>query len=133
MRPPSPQRNPYKVGSQDWRGFAWALSVRFGFGGHGIRVEVEPFNGLESRGVNAHVLDSADEVEDIASTVTFTETVPDIFTDTHAELCRVLPSMDRAGATKAISTLFEALKEAIMLEDLLHGDGRFDGLEVNKR
>ena len=63
----------------------------------------------------------------------FTETVPDVSGYAHPELCWVLALVDRAWTAQAVSTFFEPVKQAVMLEDLLHSDGRFDGPEVNER
>ena len=51
----------------------------------------------------------------------------------HPELGRVAALVDGARAIEAVRAAFELVEQAIMLKHLLHGDGRFDGLEVNER
>jgi hypothetical protein len=41
--------------------------------------------------------------------------------------------VDWAWSAQAISGFFEAVEKAVMLQDFLHTDGRFDGLEVNEQ
>src|SRR6266404_2146406 len=83
--------------------------------------------------MNAYVFHPGDEIQDVAAMFAFAETVPDILADAHPELRRVLAFVDGTRPAQAISASFEPVKQAVMLEHLLHGDGRFDGLEVNKR
>jgi hypothetical protein len=45
----------------------------------------------------------------------------------------LLPLWMGARAIEAIRAAFELVEQAIMLEHLLHGNGRLDGLEVNER
>jgi hypothetical protein len=47
-------------------------------------------------------------------------------------LLRFAAPVDRARAVQAIGSTLELVHEAIMLKDLFHGDGRFDGPEVNE-
>jgi hypothetical protein len=64
---------------------------------------------------------------------TFAETVPDVFADTYPELIGTIAPVDGAGTVKAVAGSFEPIQQAVMNEHLLHGDGRFDGPEVNER
>jgi hypothetical protein len=82
--------------------------------------------------VDAHVFHLGDEVEDIAAATAFAETVPDVLADTDPELCRVAAFMDGAWTAEAVRATFEFVQNAVMLQDLFHGDGRFDGFEVNE-
>ena len=74
-----------------------------------------------------------DEVEDIAANLALTETIPDAFPDTYPELGRIAAFVDRTRAAERISTFLELVEETVMLEHLLHGDGRFDSPEVDER
>ena len=62
----------------------------------------------------------------------FAETIPDVFADAHPELRRVAAFVDRTRAAQAVSAALELVEEAVVLKHLFHGDGRFDGLEVNE-
>src|ERR1043166_1078244 len=107
-------------------------SFPIGGGRYRIQIETEPFNGLQSCRVDGHVLHPGNEVQDIAALLAVAETVPDVFTDTDPELCRVRAFVNRTRPTQAVSASFELVKQTVMLEQLIHGDGRFDGLEVHK-
>ena len=61
------------------------------------------------------------------------ETIPDVFAHAYPKLRRVAALVDRARAAQAVCTPLELVQKAIVFKNLLHGDGRFDGLEVNKR
>jgi len=61
------------------------------------------------------------------------EAIPNILADTHAELCRVAAPVDRAWAVQAVAAALELVEQAIVFKHLLHSNGRFNGLEVNKR
>jgi hypothetical protein len=63
----------------------------------------------------------------------FAETIPDVLAEADAELRRVAAFVDGTGAAQTVGAPFEPVKDAIVFKHLLHGDGRFDGLEVNKR
>src|SRR5437667_12065255 len=110
-----------------------AFSVFAGFDRHGLGIETEPFHGFESRRMKAHAFHERDEVEDVAAPFAFAEAVPDIFAYAHPELSRVLAFMNWAPPAQAISGFLEPVKPTSMLEHLLRGDGRFDGLEVDER
>jgi hypothetical protein len=97
-----------------------------------VRIKAKPFNGLVGGGMNADVLHFSDEVEGVATMFTFAETVEDIFAGADAELRRVAAFMNGTWAGQTIATAFELVEEAIMFQDFLHGDGRFDSLEVNE-
>ena len=99
---------------------------------HGLRVETEPFDGLQGRRVDAHVFHPGDEVQDVAAVFALAETVPDVFADAHPELRRVAAFVDRTRTVKLSAAPLELVKQAVVLKHLLHGDGRFDGLEVNE-
>jgi hypothetical protein len=83
--------------------------------------------------MNAHVFHPRNEVEDIAAPFALAETIPDVFAYTDPELSGVLALMDRTASAQAISAPLEPIHEIVMIKHFLHGDGRFDGLEVNKR
>jgi NAD(P)-dependent dehydrogenase (short-subunit alcohol dehydrogenase family) len=82
--------------------------------------------------VNVHILHPRYEVENITAAFTLTETVPDIFAHAHPELGRVLALVNGAGTAQAIPAPFEPVEDIIVDEHLLHGNGRFDGPEVNE-
>jgi hypothetical protein len=82
--------------------------------------------------MNAHVVHLGDEVEGVAAVFALAETIPDIFADADAELRRVAAFVDRTRAAQAVTAPLELVQEAVVLKHLLHGDGRFDGLEVNE-
>jgi len=71
--------------------------------------------------------------EEIAAMLALAEAIPDVFADAHPELRRVAALVDRTRAAQAVAAPLEFVQEAIMFKHLLHGDGRFDGLEVNER
>jgi hypothetical protein len=100
---------------------------------HRLTVEAKPIDGFHSGSVNAHVFHFGNEVQNVAAMVTFAETVPDILAHTDSELRRIAAFVDRAGTAQAVSAPFESVEKTVMLEQLLHGDGRFNGLEINKR
>jgi hypothetical protein len=83
--------------------------------------------------MNAYILHPGDEIEDIAAAVAVTETVPYILTEAYTKLRGIAAFVNGTGATQAISASFEFVGETIVSKDLLHGYGRFHGLEVNKR
>src|ERR1035437_7299408 len=93
---------------------------------------MKPFNGLVSCCENAHVVHPGNEVQDIAAMLAFAETIPNVFADTHPELGRVAALVDRTRAAQAVAAALELFQDAVMLKHLFHGDGRFDGLEVNE-
>src|ERR1051325_4759952 len=109
------------------------ISALVGTCRHGFWIKMKPFNGLESRCVNGDVLHPSNKVERVAAMLAFTETVPDVFTDAHPELRRIAAFVDRTRPTQAVSAPFEPVQETVVLQHLLHGDGRFHGLEVNER
>ena len=82
--------------------------------------------------MNAHVVHPGDEVEGIAAVFALAETIPDIFADAHPELCRVASLVDRTRAAQTVCAPLERVQETVVFKNLLHGDGRFDGLEVNE-
>ena len=100
---------------------------------HGLGVEMEPFNGFERRRMNAHVIHPGDEVEGVAAVLALAETIPNVFADAHPKLRRVAAFVNRTRAAQAVAAPFELVQDAVVLKHLLHGDGRFDGLEVNER
>ena len=100
--------------------------------GHGFGIEMEPFDGFQGRRVDAHVLHLGDEIEDIPAMLAFRKAVPNILADAHSKLRRIAASVDGARAVQAVGSTLELVHEAIMLKDLFHGDGRFDGPEVNE-
>jgi hypothetical protein len=63
----------------------------------------------------------------------FAETVPDVFAQTHPELRRIAAFVDGTRTIEAVSAPFELVEKFIVLKDLLHGDGRFDGPEIDKQ
>src|SRR6202012_4493982 len=93
----------------------------------------EPFNGFERRRVDAHLLHLGDEIERIPAVLALGKAVPDVLADADAELRRIAALVDRARAVQAVAGAFELVEQAIVPEDLLHGDGRLDGFEVNER
>ena len=104
----------------------------FAVGRHGFRIEVEPFDGFERRRMDAHVFHLGDEVENVAAVLALAETIPDVFADADAELRRVAAFVNRAWTTQTIRAALELVEDAVMLQDLFHGDGRLDSLEVNE-
>src|ERR1017187_2754109 len=100
---------------------------------HGRGVETKPLDGFEGRRMDACVLHPGNEIQDVASVFALAETVPDVLTDAHAELCRVAAFVNRTRPIQAVSASFEPVEQTVMLQHFLHCEGRFDGLEVNKR
>ena len=100
--------------------------------GHGFGIEIEPFDGFQRRRMDAHVLHLGDEIEDVAAMLAFRKAIPDVLADAHPELRRVAALVDRARPVQAVGAALELVHEAVVLKHLLHGDGRFDGLEVNE-
>src|ERR1035437_2556133 len=100
---------------------------------HGLWIETKPLDGFEGCRMNACVLHPGDEVQDVAAVFALAETVPDVLTDTHPELCRVAALVNRTRPIQAVSTSYEPVEQTVMLQHFLHCEGRFDGLEVNKR
>ena len=82
--------------------------------------------------MDAHVVHPGDEVEGVAAVLALAETIPDVFADAYPELRRVAAFVDRTRAAQAVCAPLELVQEAIVFKNLLHGDGRFDGLEVNE-
>ena len=83
--------------------------------------------------MNAHVLHPGDEVEGVPAVLALAETVPDIFADADPELRRVAALVDGTRPAQAVGAPFELVQDPVDVKHLLHGDGRFDGLEVNER
>ena len=83
--------------------------------------------------MDANFFHCGNEVEGIAAAFALAETIPDIFGATDAELGRVAALVDGTRPVQAVGAALELVHEAIMLKDLFHGDGRFDGPEVNER
>ena len=83
--------------------------------------------------MNAHVLHLGDEVEGVAAVLAFAETIPNVFAYAYPKLCRVAAFVDRTWAAQAVAAPLELVQDAVVLKHLLHGDGHFDGLEVNER
>src|ERR1035437_3611426 len=100
---------------------------------HGLRVETKPLDGFESRRMDAHILHLGDKVQNVTAMFALAETVPNAFADAHPELRRVAAFVDWTRAGEAVSASFEPVEQTIVLQHPLHGYGRFDGLEVNKR
>src|ERR1043166_443206 len=100
---------------------------------HRCGIKTEPLDGLERRRVDRDVLHPGDEVEGVATSFALAETVPDVFGYADPELGRVAALVDRTRTAEAVSVSLEAVEEPVMLQHSLHGDSRFDGLEVNKR
>ena len=75
----------------------------------------------------------SNEVQDVPAMLALAETIPDVLADAHPELRRVAAFVDGTRAIQAVRAAFELIEDAIMLQDLFHGNGRFDGLEINKR
>ena len=101
--------------------------------GHGFWIETKPLDGFEGCRVDARVLHPGDEVQDVAAVFAFAETVPNVLADAHPELRRVAAFVNRTRPIQAVSASFEPVEQTVVLQHLLHCDGRFDGLEVNKR
>ena len=108
------------------------LALFLGIGRHGLRVEIEPFDGLDGGAVNAHVFHPRNEIENVAAAFALAETIPDILAQAHPKLGRVLAFVDRTGTAQAVAASFESVEDVIMNEYLLHGQGCFDGPEVDK-
>jgi hypothetical protein len=60
------------------------------------------------------------------------ETIPDVFADADTELRRVAAFLDRTRAAQTVCAPLEPVQEAIVFKNLLHGEGRFHGFEVNE-
>ena len=52
--------------------------------------------------------------------------------ETDAELCWVFPIVNRARPAEGVTVGFEFRDETVVVEDLFHGDGRFDDVEVHE-
>jgi hypothetical protein len=93
---------------------------------------MKPLNGFVGCGENAHVVHPGNEVQDVATVLAFAEAIPDVFADAHPELRRVAAFVNGTRTAQAVGAPFELVEDAIVLKHLFHGDGRFDGLEVNE-
>lgn len=93
---------------------------------------MKPLDGFDCRRVNAHILHPCDEVQGVAAMFALAETIPCVFADADTELSRIAAFVDRAWTAQPVSAPFEFVQETVMIEHLLHGDGRFDGSEVNE-
>jgi hypothetical protein len=62
----------------------------------------------------------------------FRKAVPDVFAQADAELRRVAAFMDGTRPIQAVGAGLEFIEDAVVRKHLFHGDGRFDGLEVNE-
>ena len=82
--------------------------------------------------MNAHVVHPGDEVEGVPAVLALAETIPDAFADADAELRRVAALVDRTRAAQTVCAPLELVQEAVVFKNLLHGDGRFHGFEVNE-
>ena len=82
--------------------------------------------------MNAHVVHTGDEVEGVAAMLAGAETIPDVLGGADAELRGVAPFVDRARPIQAFAGAFELVQNVVVAQQLFHGDGRFDGLEVNE-
>ena len=81
---------------------------------------------------NQVTLHPGDEVESVSAMLALAETIPDVFADANAELCRVAAFVDRTRAAQTVCAPLELVQEAVVFKDLLHGDDRFYGFEVNE-
>src|ERR1035441_146766 len=70
---------------------------------HGLGVETKPLDGFEGRRMDACVLHPGDEVQEVAAVFALAETVPDVLTDAHSELCRVAAFVNRTRPIQAVS------------------------------
>src|ERR1035437_3469734 len=93
---------------------------------------MKPLNGFVGCGEDAHVVHPGNEVQDVATVLAFAEAIPDVFADADAKLRRVAAFVNGAGTAQAVGASFELVEDAVVLKHLFHGDGRFDGLEVNE-
>src|SRR5205807_737289 len=100
---------------------------------HGFGVEMKPLDRLKGRRVDADLFHLGNEVENVAAALAFAETVPDIFADAHPKLGGIGSPMNGTRPAQAVSGFLEPVSETVVLQHLLHRDGRFYGLEVNER
>ena len=82
--------------------------------------------------MDAHVIHLGDEVQDIPAVFALAETVPDVLADTDPELRRIAPLVDGTRTIQTVRPALELVEDAVVLQDLFHGNGRFDGFEVNE-
>jgi hypothetical protein len=83
--------------------------------------------------MDADLLHLGDEVEGVSAMLALAEAIPDVFGRANPELRRIRAFVEGTRATKAVPAPLELVEDTVMFQDLLHGDGRFNGLEVNKR
>ena len=107
------------------------ILVRISF--HSFGIEMKPVYGSKSSRVDAYAFHSGNEVEHVAALFAFAETVPDIFADADTKLGGIASAVNGARSAQAVSGFLEPVSETVVIEHLLHGDGRFYGLEVNER
>jgi len=82
--------------------------------------------------MDADTVHAGNEVECVTAVLAFGEAIPDILADTDPKLGRVVAFVNRAGTIQAVSAPFELIPKLVVREHLLHGDGCFDGSEVNE-
>ena len=83
--------------------------------------------------MDADLLNFRDEIERVSAMLALAEAIPDVLAGANAELCRIRALMDGARSVEAVPAPLELVEDTVMFQDLLHGDGRFDGPEVNER
>src|SRR5712692_5770755 len=79
------------------------VGVLIGIRRHGLGVEMEPLDGLHGRRMDGDLLHPGDKVEGVAAMFAFAETVPDVFGDTHPELCWIAAFVNRTRPAQAVS------------------------------
>jgi hypothetical protein len=68
---------------------------------------------------------SPHEVNDVASGIAFSKTMPEVFGKADHKGSRIVATMDRAGAKKLIPSSFEVCTQALVVEYRLNGNGTF--------
>ena len=73
--------------------------------------------------MDGDVFHPGNEIKGVSTSFTFAEAVPDVFAQTDPKLRWIVSFVDGTRPTQTITALFEAVGEAIMLNDLFHSDG----------
>src|SRR5258708_7408921 len=74
-----------------------------------VEREVEPIRNADGRFSDADILHQTDEIEDVATSFAFPETVPTVFRNADPELSRVFSLVNRARPAEAVVLALEAL------------------------
>src|SRR5688572_5014067 len=89
------------------------------------RLDSKPILNQERSLSNFDAFLAADKIDDAPSLVTVPEANPAISGNAHAELASVVTGMQRTGSAQTVSASMQPVRQAVMLQDLNHGDRSF--------